>query len=609
MVFSEIDLTVRNLSLRLIVLLSRMSGNAYFPYRRAFLVAVFCVTGVAILSSMNATFGDVSSPVVTVGGRTVPFIVSPFIGTDGQVFVPVDLVKLFAGTYAPDTNGNVIVRRLDGKSGELRYTLVENRYCVPIDKILRIFNASGEWNQTTRTFAVRARLELAKIKDSSLVIRTSYPVPYKAYQMSAPSRLIVDLSGVDLSASASTVGVSNPLVWRIRSGQTSTENSRIALDLKTGVHLKAGSDFGQDPITIDFGKAAAPVTVLPVGPPTEPLAVPSTDRTSPLTPAPIVRTGAAVVTAVKVIRDPNGVVTQVEVDTNTPVDHQMTVLDHPDRLACDFLGAKLSDAIPPGQPVSDKIVESVRSGYYHDAGRTFARVVLDLTRPLTYTFAVAPLEHGNGTSYVITLRRPDVIENTDLQSLAGRIIVVDPGHGGDDTGAVGSGGIFEKDLALSLGRKLRDDLLAAGAVVHMTRDSDVKPSVAARPQMAIAWHANLFVSIHCDEAGMHNSHTGTTVYFHGHTTECQELAGYVSTQLSLTNNIPSLGTRSDYVRFPGIGFGVLRGSPMPAILVECGYMNDDADLSKLVNPDIQNSIATGITNGLAKFFAEHSTAE
>jgi N-acetylmuramoyl-L-alanine amidase len=139
----------------------------------------------------------------------------------------------------------------------------------------------------------------------------------------------------------------------------------------------------------------------------------------------------------------------------------------------------------------------------------------------------------------------------------------------------------------------------------MTREDDVLPSVDARPKMAIAVGADYFISIHCDESGAVNSHSGTTVYYHDHNPACVRMAACIINRVGTVSGIPPLGTKSDTIRFQS-GFGVLRGSPMPAVLVECGYVNNQSDLSKLRDPSVQEKIAEGIVAGLIDFNTERA---
>ena len=188
-------------------------------------------------------------------------------------------------------------------------------------------------------------------------------------------------------------------------------------------------------------------------------------------------------------------------------------------------------------------------------------------------------------------------------TLAGLVIVVDPGHGGYDTGAPGIHGVFEKNIVLSIGKHLRDELVAAGAKVLMTRDDDTFIPLLGRSAMANDNAADLFISIHADSAPRSGA-TGTTVYYHANVLPCRTIASDIAERLQqLSDGIPSKGIISDFVRYPGIGFSVLRHSRMTAILVETGYVNSDNDEPVLTDSSDQKLIAQGIAAGIKDYFA------
>jgi N-acetylmuramoyl-L-alanine amidase len=192
-------------------------------------------------------------------------------------------------------------------------------------------------------------------------------------------------------------------------------------------------------------------------------------------------------------------------------------------------------------------------------------------------------------------------------SLAGKIVVIDPGHGGRDTG--GAAGLhpdfYEKNITLAIGLRLRDVLTQNGATVIMTRTDDSFPALESRPALANARHADYFISIHADDSAIgRNTLAGTTVYFHGHNSVCRLMASDIGRRVSETSGISYNGVKTDFIRFPNFGFAVLRGSDMPAVLVETGYMNNDHDLAKLRDDGAQQRIAVGITAGLRDFIAD-----
>ena len=112
-------------------------------------------------------------------------------------------------------------------------------------------------------------------------------------------------------------------------------------------------------------------------------------------------------------------------------------------------------------------------------------------------------------------------------------------------------------------------------------------------------------AIHCDSSGGQNSHAGTTVYFHAQNGLCRLMASDIGRRVSEKSGISYNGVKSDTIRF-ATGFGVLRGSMMPAVLIETGYINNDGDLAKLRDDATQQIIAEQVAAGLRDFISDQA---
>jgi N-acetylmuramoyl-L-alanine amidase len=192
-------------------------------------------------------------------------------------------------------------------------------------------------------------------------------------------------------------------------------------------------------------------------------------------------------------------------------------------------------------------------------------------------------------------------------------VFVDPGHGGNDSGAMGPAGeITEADLNLRVALRLRDYLKKAGANVITSRDTDRLVMLDARAQQANANHADVFVSIHHNAA--RNPYTDyTTTFYHarpgemGYAPSSHDLARYIQRDLSyvMGNSGPLAsfdGTMSDYSVSPGRGFAVLREAEMTAVLVECAFLSSRYEEQRLMLPEFNDIQAWGIFRGIAKYF-------
>lgn len=179
-------------------------------------------------------------------------------------------------------------------------------------------------------------------------------------------------------------------------------------------------------------------------------------------------------------------------------------------------------------------------------------------------------------------------------SLSGAVIVLDPGHGGEDTGALSNDELTEeKEVTLSTAEKVKSALEAAGATVYLTRTSDELIQLGEICTFSEEKKADVFISLHADSTEYANEATGiTTYYYYG---EEETLAQTI--QDSFTG-LP-LDSR-------GIAYGnyqVLRENLQPSILIEMGYMNNDNDLSELVSDTYQEQLADSITTGLTNYFS------
>ena len=130
---------------------------------------------------------------------------------------------------------------------------------------------------------------------------------------------------------------------------------------------------------------------------------------------------------------------------------------------------------------------------------------------------VVPLP-GQGRDYVLRIALPRAGQPLDLPPIEGPrdrsrpLVVIDPGHGGHDPGAL-AGGVREKDVTLALALALRDALLEQGGVrVALTRSDDTFLTLAERPELARRMQADLFVSLHADTAGEADEVTGASIY-------------------------------------------------------------------------------------------------
>ncbi len=191
-------------------------------------------------------------------------------------------------------------------------------------------------------------------------------------------------------------------------------------------------------------------------------------------------------------------------------------------------------------------------------------------------------------------RPPRDIEEGSLQ---GRIICLDPGHGGHNPGAVGITGLRESEVALNVARKVASNLREMGASVVMTRDGAYDVSLGNRVNIAHRNGADIFVSIHA------NSHpnpsiSGTETYYYSwgnNASSSRHLANLVQTALVNDSGLRDIGVKHG-------SFYVIRTPWIPSILIELGFLSNYHDESLLRQEWYLQGQARSISNAINSYF-------
>lgn len=296
--------------------------------------------------------------------------------------------------------------------------------------------------------------------------------------------------------------------------------------------------------------------------------------------------------------------------------------------------------------VGDSFIRGVRLKQEHES---ILQVVIDLSIT-EYTYNISSQEPD---SLVIDIRGPRDASNKDLvvdllkkielspsippasPEQKGKVfkIVLDPGHGGDDPGAVGPSGLKEKDVVLAVAKELASLLeKEPGIEVHLTREKDIFLYLYGRTEMANQIGGNIFISIHANAAPSRKA-TGVETFINSMYAEDKEAAlvaarenkpaesegisreaeallwdmiqdKYKSESNDLAHSIQKRLSEASGLEDRGVKkapFSVLRGAAMPAILVEIGFISNPWEESKLKKDDFRKKIARGILDGLKDY--------
>jgi len=174
------------------------------------------------------------------------------------------------------------------------------------------------------------------------------------------------------------------------------------------------------------------------------------------------------------------------------------------------------------------------------------------------------------------------------------IVMVDPGHGGKDPGAIGLGGLQEKNVILPIAQRVAELLEQQGIHAIMTRSSDYFVDLAPRVEMTQREQADLFVSIHANSINNRPDVNGLETYYYE---SGQRLAQTIHNNILQSIDIGDRGVRK-------ARFYVLRKNSIPAVLVEVGFVTGQRDAPRLGSADYENQMAQAIANGILQYIQQ-----
>jgi N-acetylmuramoyl-L-alanine amidase len=335
--------------------------------------------------------------------------------------------------------------------------------------------------------------------------------------------------------------------------------------------------------------------------------------------------------------------TRVVVDLTNTVEFSKNRLSNPDRLYFDVKDAHISKEINTSIPVGDGILKTVRASQFN---KTTVRVVLDLDEISDYQTFI----FDDPARLVIDVYGKTRTSAKPDMNIVKRMIVLDPGHGGHDPGAVGPKNLYEKDVVLDIALKLKKVLMEDPFnEVFLTRERDIFIPLEERTAMANRKNADLFVSIHAN-ASPRREAKGIETYLlnwnddeeairvaarenaislkkmramnrqvdivdviksdlirENKRDESIKLANYIQRSLisnldSDTKHVLNLGVKQAL-------FYVLFGAKMPSVLVEVSFISNPEEERLLSNDAYRTEIAKGIAKGLNTYLTSAPTVQ
>ncbi|MBN3859710.1 AMIN domain-containing protein [Neisseriaceae bacterium PsAf] len=427
-----------------------------------------------------------------------------------------------------------------------------------------------------------------------VTIESQQTLDYKYFHLENPDRLVLDIQNAHLDEVIKSISVKvlerDPYISKARVGQYDDNTVRIVFDLKEKVNpqlftLKPVSEF-KNRLVVDLYPAS-------VASDDDPLLV--------------------------LLQEYNkGQVSSYGSTADTPV--SVAVQNN----GRDILGEKISQITGNNnaKPVPAPVVVATNKGSNNNSsGKTTTKNPVDSKpkSPKTPT----PV--------------PQPVKTPKPRSVKDTIIVLDPGHGGEDPGAIGSKGTREKDVVLNIARKARTELRNKGFKVYMTRDEDVFIPLRVRVAKARQLKAHVFVSIHAD-AFTKPSARGTGVYALSQKGATSEAAKYLAktqnqsdeiggvkkvgdknvdntlfdlTQTATINRSLKLGAlilkelekvnklHKEYV--DQANFAVLKAPDIPSVLVETAFISNPTEENLLKTESFRLKMAKSISDGVTSF--------
>ncbi len=198
------------------------------------------------------------------------------------------------------------------------------------------------------------------------------------------------------------------------------------------------------------------------------------------------------------------------------------------------------------------------------------------------------------TSLVLDIYKPKKVNRDN--PLKNKTIVIDPRHGGEDSGAIGPGKIHEKDVVLTMSLQLRELLTAEGANVIMTRIEDIDVNLYDRPKEEYIDETDFFISVHANAhaygADAVNIHGIMTLYNYDHN---EKLAEIMLESVAEEMDLPAMSTWRRNI-------AVTRFTQFPCVLVEAGYMMHPEDNWHIFHPRGQKEFARAMKEGIKDYF-------
>jgi N-acetylmuramoyl-L-alanine amidase len=452
---------------------------------------------------------------------------------------------------------------------------------------------------------------------------TSSTVKPEAQLLANPTRLIVDLPDTRLNQPTSSQMLNNG-IKSLRVGQFDVDRTRMVLELNPGYSIDPQQVLIQASTNKQWSvqlPTPQPIQAFPRGAPVGPVAVFNENGqivvAQPARPRIAANTALAPVNYIALDPTRTGILVQADRLSRTQLKYTTAGDTQSSNYRVTIAKARLAPGyqIPAesqrylsvsnqGDDISILVrradgvkVDIVRQ--YLDNRWVYLQPASDITRiAVNRPAAEVPIVVNNPTS------RPAPKQDTSppVRATNGRVLVMlDPGHGGKDPGAIGLGSLREVDVILPITKRVAEILSKQGIAIKMTRNGDNFVGLDERVSMSREAGATLFVSIHANSIDNRPDVNGLETY---HYNIGQSFADSVHRVV-----VDYVNKNGFYLNDRGVRsarFLVLRKSTIPAILVETGYLTSEAESARLRRDDYQKVMAEAIAKGIVQYIKDRN---
>ncbi|MDD3926581.1 MAG: N-acetylmuramoyl-L-alanine amidase [bacterium] len=470
--------------------------------------------------------------------------------------------------------------RIDGKPSPLgaAVTGAKGEFIVPLRAFARAMGLSARWDEDRTNIVVTPRIDDVSIvheeKSVKFIFSGLYPLHGDVQSLVRPRRIFMDVRHAVLMGQAreEKMGRSPVVSARVSQNWLDPDVVRLVVDLDGPANYSLDEDDNRLVLTVGCSASTAkPGHEEPAkGKVKSPDTVSGGDRAR--------------------IEDisfeaASDRITRVTVNASRPVKYAAMMLQNPDRLVVDLYEAVRPLMLPKFVSSGKGPIRKARISQFQ-LKPAVVRLVLDLNGPTGYRSYEDPDDPGK------------VIIEVGHTIFSSKTIVLDPGHGGSDPGAIGPSSLRESRVVMDVAARLNTLLQAAGARSLMTRSDDTFVSLDGRVSYAEANNADLYVSIHANAMPTGQA-TGIETYY------CTPQSAGLAQALhrSMVRSLPSPDRRVRQARFL-----VIRKSRMPSVLLEIGFISSPEEEALLASPDYRQKVARAIYDGLEEYLLDSQQA-